>query len=59
MIQCRRRSSFSLDTFGKILFGDFDGNDAVQPGIAGAVDVAHTSCADTREDLVRAEAIAG
>jgi len=29
MIQCRRRSSFSLDTFGKILFGDFDGDDAV------------------------------
>jgi hypothetical protein len=45
MIQCRRRPGFPLDTFGEVLLGDFDRHDAVQTGIAGAVDVAHTSCA--------------
>src|SRR5438105_4809288 len=38
---------------------DFDGDDAVEAGIARSVDLAHAAGADAVEDLVRAEPGAG
>ena len=35
---------------------DLDGNDAVEPCITGAIDLAHTAGAERRVDFVRSEA---
>src|ERR1700739_4014903 len=40
---------------GKMGGQDFDGNAAVETGVARAVDFAHAASADGRDDLVRAE----
>jgi hypothetical protein len=37
----------------------FDGDEAIEAGVLGAVDVAHTSGAERSENLVRAKASAG
>jgi hypothetical protein len=52
MIQSRHCSGFALDAFRKMLVGNFDGNDAVQSGIPGFIDLSHASCADWRKDFV-------
>ncbi len=37
---------------------DFDGDDAVEARVAGAVNLAHPACANCRENFARAEALA-
>jgi hypothetical protein len=58
MVQAGDRLGLALEPplqvgIGRDVCGeDFDGDGAVQAGIAGFVDFAHSSCADRREDFV-------
>jgi len=44
---------------GQRMREDFDGDVALQPGVARAVDFAHAACAQERNDLVGAEFCSG
>ena len=65
MIQRRQRLRFSCEpseAFRVVREGlgqHFDRDVTVEPGVAGAVDLAHAACAEEREDLIRAERRAG
>jgi hypothetical protein len=59
VVQGGDSAGFVFETFGELVLGDFDGDDAVQAGVPGAVDFAHAACADGREDLIRAKFVAG
>ena len=40
-------------------FGNFDGDVAIEPGVAGAIDLAHATLADGLQDLVDAKLLTG
>jgi hypothetical protein len=44
---------------GKMGWKNLDGNDAVQAGVARAVDFSHAACTERCKDFVRAQASAG
>ena len=50
-----RRSASAANDLGQ----DLDGDVAIEPRVAGAIDLAHAACPQGGEDLVRAEADAG
>jgi hypothetical protein len=50
---------FAFEAFGKLGVGDFDGNGAVETGIAGLPDLAHAAPAERGEKLVGTEFLAG
>jgi hypothetical protein len=64
MIQAGNRFGFALETLaqfstiGKMRGQHFDGDDSVQTGIFGAVNLTHPSGANTGEDFVRAQTFA-
>jgi len=58
MIQLGDGFGFAFKAFAEGGLGDFDGYDAVQARIAGAVDLAHAARADGGEDFVGAEFVA-
>ena len=59
MIQAGNRPSFALEslsqfrTISKIRGQNLDGDNAVEVGIFGAVDLTHSARTDGREDFVR------
>ena len=61
MIQRRSRSSFLRKSLQAIVIAgersgkDLDGNGAVEAGVVGAIDLAHSACADRRLNFVRAK----
>ncbi len=65
MRELRDDAGFALEALARVGAGrdlrveDFDGDDALETRVAGPVDLAHTSTANRRDDLVRAEARAG
>ncbi len=48
-----------LESGAEFLADNFDGDIAAETGVMRAVDLAHASRSDRREDFVRAEACAG
>ena len=58
MIQRGDCTGLTGEAFGELVFGDFDGDDAVQVRVAGLIDVAHAASTDSGEDLVGAESFA-
>jgi hypothetical protein len=58
MIQRGDGSGFALETFVELGLGNFDGNQAIQAGVFGFVDITHSARTNGREDFVRAEFIA-
>src|SRR5438552_1384513 len=50
------KSRQTLGIVSKVLRKDLDRDLALQPRIAGAIDLAHAACTDGGDDLVRAEA---
>ena len=65
MVQAGDRLRFTLEArspdrvVGDAWREDLDGDVAVQPGVARAVDLAHAARADERDDFIRAEPSAG
>src|SRR5438309_1005964 len=65
MIQLRDGASFALEAGLQVEVGSdrrmegFDGDNAIEPDVASAVDFSHTAGANGREDFVRAEMRAG
>ena len=64
MIQAGDGARFAVEplaqsgSIGKVIGKDFDGNDALQAGIPGAVHLAHPARANCREDFVGAQTFA-
>src|SRR6202044_2371150 len=58
MIQRGDRARLALEAFGEFLSGDFDGHVAAEPRVARFPHFSHTTRADGREDLIRAEFVA-
>ena len=56
MVQRGDGAGFAVEAFCELLLCHFDGDDAVEAGVAGAVDFAHSAGADEGEDFVGAEA---
>jgi hypothetical protein len=56
MIQRGHRASLALEPFAELPGGDFDGDGAVQTGVASAVDFSHAAGAYGVGDFVGAEA---
>jgi len=52
-------SGLALGALGEMLGEDFDGDDAIQAGVVGFVDLAHAAGSNGSEDLVGAEAGSG
>src|SRR5262245_65027243 len=65
MVQRRDRAGLAVEAFAQPGVGrkrrgkHLDGHGAIEPRIARAVDLAHASCADERDDFIGAEAYAG
>ena len=65
MRELRNRARLALEPLANLRIGgqrlrqDLDGDDAIEPGVAGLVDLAHTAGPEGGENLVRAEAVAG
>ena len=59
MIQRRDRVGLALKTIGELLRGNLDRDVAIQPRIARLPHFAHAAFADGRDDLIRAEFVAG
>jgi hypothetical protein len=65
MIQCPHRSRLALEAShairvsGKGLGQDFDGDDAIQTSIAGAINLTHPTCPNGREDFIGAQTLTG
>jgi hypothetical protein len=63
--ELRDRARFTLEPFAELRVGrqrlreDLDGNDAIEPRVTGAIDLAHAAGPEGGENLVRAEADAG
>jgi hypothetical protein len=55
MIQLRDQARFTREAFAEFGFGNFDRDRAVEPRIAGFVDLAHAARANRREYFIRAE----
>ena len=58
MIQSGDGSGLALRSLAESFGGRFDGDDAIEPRVAGLVYFAHTTRADGRKDLVGAEFVA-
>ncbi len=58
MIQRGDGAGFALESIAEVLGRHLDGDVAADAGIVRAVDDAHSACANLRDDLVGAEAIA-
>src|SRR5215472_12378384 len=58
MIQCRHYPSLALEACRELLLGKLHRNDAVEPRVASLVNLAHTTRAERRKDLVRPEFVA-
>jgi hypothetical protein len=64
MVQRGDRARFAVETIARVAGGGrrrtqhFDGDGAMEPGVAGFVNVAHSSRPDPRLDLVRSESLA-
>ena len=64
VIQAGNRFGFALETFAqfstisKMRWQNFNGDDSVQTGVFGAVNLTHPSGANIREDFVRAQTFA-
>ena len=56
MVEGGNGAGFALETFGEGLTGGFDGDDAVEPGVARLIDFAHPARAELSEDFEGAEA---
>ncbi len=56
MIQGSNGAGFAFEALAKFTLDELDGDDAVQPGIAGFPDLTHAAGADGRNDFVRADA---
>jgi hypothetical protein len=52
-------AGFALEVLGELLGGDFDGDDAVEAGVARALHLSHSARAKGRDDLVGSEFTAG
>ena len=59
MIQGGYGLGFALKALGELLRGDFDGHVAIQARIPRSIHFAHTTRANQREDLIRAELCTG
>ena len=59
MVQSGDGAGFALEAVGELLRGDFDGDVASQPRIAGFPHFAHAAFADGGDDFVGAEFCAG
>ena len=59
IIERRDGTGFALEAIAEFFGGDFDGDGAVEPRIAGTVYFAHPARAQRGENLVRAEAGTG
>ncbi len=61
MVERRNATRLLLEAMHSVGVGsnrlgkDFDGDEAVQPGVAGAIYLTHSAFANRREDLVRTE----
>ena len=55
----RNGTGFTLEPLGELLFGNLDGDDAIEPGVARAIHLSHATSAEGGDDLVRAEAGTG
>jgi hypothetical protein len=55
MVERGDRAGFALEAFGKALAGGLDGDVAAQARVVGAIDDAHTSGADYRDDFIGAD----
>ena len=58
MIQRCDRVHLAGEAIAEALAGNLDGHVATHARIAGAIHLTHAACANSREDFVRAEAIA-
>jgi hypothetical protein len=52
MVQRGHGAGFTFEALGELLLRNFEGNRAVEPGVAGALHFAHPSSAEQAEDLV-------
>ena len=59
MVQRGNRARFTFEPFAEWSVDGFDGDDPIEPRVAGFEDFTHAARADRREDLVRPEARAG
>jgi len=59
MVQRGDGVRFALEALGKLLIGNFDGDDAIQSRVAGLVDFAHAAGTEGRSDLVRTQPSSG
>jgi hypothetical protein len=59
VIQRGYRSRFSFKSFGELLVGDFDRDNAIQPGVARLVYSAHAAGADLRKNFIWAQPRSG
>lgn len=57
-VQSGNRAGFALKALSEVLFGKLDGDVAMEAGVAGPVDLAHSTLANRRKDLERTEFIA-
>src|SRR5262249_43716397 len=57
MIQRGDGARFALETFGKLLAGNLDSDDAVEARVAGFVYFPHAARSDRRDDLVGSEVL--
>ena len=63
--EARDGPGFAIETIARLVRDrhvgseDLDGHEAVEPGVAGLVDLAHAAAAEWRQDLVRTEAGTG
>jgi hypothetical protein len=55
MIQLRDCASLTLEPLRELLLRNLDGHDAIQPRVTRLIHFAHTTGANGREDLIRAE----
>ena len=55
VVQRRHRTGLALEPFRELLFGNLDGDDAVEAGVARSPDLTHAPSADGFEGFVWAE----
>jgi hypothetical protein len=59
MVQRGHRAGLAREPFGEFGLRCLDRNNSVQAGVAGPVDLAHSTGADRRKDFVGAEFVSG
>jgi len=58
MVQGRDGASFARETFGELLFGNFDSDIPIEARVAGTINLAHAAGPNKGEDLVGAQVVA-